>query len=231
MKKKLVFIALIITVFFMAFLSYGYSQQIKELKKDISGKEYKIVQLENLVRNHKKERYELQKKYDEYKKRMEPYEELEQAEAEERKRAAEEAKAKAEEEKKAKEEAEKQAKAKAEEEARLAREAEEKQGYETGITYDQLARTPDDYTGKKVKFYGRVLQVLEGDDDTQIRLAVNGDYNSVLYCELSKKLTSSRRILEDDMITVYGLSAGVISYESTMGQKITIPGVLVNKYE
>lgn len=39
--------------------------------------------------------------------------------------------------------------------------AEEAQGYETGITYDQLARTPDQFIGKKVKFTGKVLQVLE----------------------------------------------------------------------
>ncbi len=29
---------------------------------------------------------------------------------------------------------------------------EEAQGYETGISYDQLARTPDDYLSKKLNF-------------------------------------------------------------------------------
>ena len=51
----------------------------------------------------------------------------------------------------------------------------------TVITYDNLARTPDDYQGKKVKFYGKVLQVMEGDGEIQIRLAVNDDYDTVLY--------------------------------------------------
>lgn len=36
------------------------------------------------------------------------------------------------------------------------KEEEEKKGYDTGITYDQLARTPDDYKYKKVKFEGKI---------------------------------------------------------------------------
>lgn len=107
---------------------------------------------------------------------------------------------------------------------------EEARGYETGITYDQLARTPDDYIGKKVKFSGKVVQVIEGDDDVQIRLAVNKDYDQILFCAYDSSIVSSR-VLEDDIITIYGISAGTISYQSTMGGKITIPSVLVEKIE
>ena len=53
-------------------------------------------------------------------------------------------------------EEQKAAEQKAAEEAAAAKAAEEAKGYETGITYDQLARTPDDFKGKKVKFYGKV---------------------------------------------------------------------------
>ena len=107
---------------------------------------------------------------------------------------------------------------------------EEARGYETGITYDQLARTPDDYIGKKVKFSGKVVQVIEGDDEVQIRLAVNKDYDQILFCAYDSSIVSSR-VLEDDIITIYGISAGTISYQSTMGGKITIPSVLVEKIE
>ena len=34
-------------------------------------------------------------------------------------------------------------------------------GYDTGITYEQLARTPNEYNGEKVKFSGKVIQVIE----------------------------------------------------------------------
>jgi len=116
------------------------------------------------------------------------------------------------------------AKAKAEEEAALAR------GYETGITYDQLARTPDDFEGQKVKFAGEVAQVIEGDDFVQLRLAVNDDYDCMLFVQYDKSIVSSR-VLEDDWITIYGTSMGTITYESTMGGEITIPAVLVDKID
>lgn len=111
-----------------------------------------------------------------------------------------------------------------------AKAAEEAKGYETGITYDQLARTPVDFIGKKVKFSGKVLQVIEGDDSVQIRLAVNNDYDTVLLGEYSNSTVSSR-VLEDDIITIYGTSVGTISYQSTMGGKITIPGVYIEKID
>lgn len=138
------------------------------------------------------------------------------------------AKQAAEEKKKAEEEA-KQAEARKQ---KLAEEraAEEARGYETGISYDQLARTPDDYQAKKVKFAGKVIQVMEDDDKTQIRLAVDGNYDTVLYAEYSSNLVS-KRVLEDDYITISGTSAGLLSYKSTMGGTITIPSVSVKKID
>lgn len=114
------------------------------------------------------------------------------------------------------------------EEEKAKREAEKAKGYETGITYNQLARTPDKYEGKKVKFSGKVIQVIEGDDTVQIRLAVKNNYDTVLLGEYRKDIVSSR-VLEDDHITIYGVSVGTISYKSTMGGTITIPGVYIDK--
>lgn len=141
--------------------------------------------------------------------------------------AQKEAEAKAEEERLAAEQ-----KAKEEAEAKEAAEAEakEKQGYDTGITYNQLARTPDDYLFEKVKFSGKVIQVIEGTDITQIRLAVDGSYDNILLCEYTSDIVGSR-ILDDDYITVYGFSSGLITYESTMGGNITIPGVILDKID
>lgn len=107
---------------------------------------------------------------------------------------------------------------------------EEAQGYETGVTYDQLARTPDDYIGKKIKFSGKVVQVLEGDSEIQIRLAVDRDYDNILFCAYDSDIVSAR-VLEDDIITVYGVSTGTITYKSTMGGQITIPSALIQKID
>lgn len=139
-----------------------------------------------------------------------------------------EAEKKAEEERKA-EEARK-AEEKRLEEERIAKENAEKNKYETGITYEQLARTPDDYMAKLCKFKGEVIQVIEGDNSTQIRFAVGGNYDKVILAEFTKDTVSSR-ILEDDYITIYGMSMGLITYESTMGGNITIPSILVEKID
>jgi uncharacterized membrane protein YcgQ (UPF0703/DUF1980 family) len=113
---------------------------------------------------------------------------------------------------------------------KAAKEEEERIGYETGITYDQLARTPDDFTGKKAKFTGKVVQVMEGDGETQLRIAVNGDYDSILFVAYKSNI-SNTRILEDDNVTVRGISAGLITYQSTMGGNISIPSMLVDKID
>lgn len=90
------------------------------------------------------------------------------AQAEADRIAAEEAEKKAEEEQEAARKAEEEAAAqKAEEDAR--------KGYDTGITFNNLARNPDDFRGQKVKFTGEVLQVIESDSEVDIRLSTRKD--------------------------------------------------------
>lgn len=191
------------------------------------------AELDKLKTDYEKtvgERDTLKKEYEAYQEKMKPFEEMTAAQAEAEKLKAEKEKEALEEEKKAKAEAEAKAAAEAEAKAQAEKEAEEAKGYETGITYEQIARTPDDYKGQKVKFTGKVIQVIEGDTSTQIRLAVDSDYDTVLLGEFDKSIVTSR-VLDDDIITIYGSSVGVISYQSTMGGTITIPGVLIDKLE
>jgi outer membrane murein-binding lipoprotein Lpp len=154
--------------------------------------------------------------------------EAERLKAEEEQRKAEEAKAAEEAARKAEEE-----KKKAEEEA--ARIAEEKKGYETGITYSQLARTPDDYEGDKVKFKGQVLQVMEGSDEIQLRIGTKNSgygsyYDDVIYVYYDPDIVESR-ILEDDIITIYGVSMGLFTYQSTMSGEVTVPLIRVDQID
>lgn len=105
-----------------------------------------------------------------------------------------------------------------------------KNSYDTGITYDNLARNPENYIGEKVKFEGKVIQVIEGKREVQLRLAVNGDYNNIIYCTYDSSIVSSR-VLENDYITVMGLSSDLLTYTSTLGAPITIPSMLVQKID
>lgn len=135
------------------------------------------------------------------------------------------------EEKNAKVEAEKTAAyLKKAEEERLAKEEKEKNKYNTDLTYDEIARNPEQTLLKDCKFKGEVVQVLEGDGTNNLRVAINGDYDKMMLVEYDPSILDSR-VLEKDNVTLYGKSAGTTSYTSTMGQKITIPAISADKID
>lgn len=194
--------------------------QVTKLEQENKTLENKNTKLEAENTDLKNNNKTLQKKVNE----ASPWFEMK----EEERKAEEERLAKAKAEKEA---AEKKAKEEAEAKAKAEQEAKEKQGYETGITYNQLARTPDNYKGQKCKFRGKVIQVQESDNIVVMRLAVNGSYDNVLYVVTTNKALNGERILEDDYITVYGTSTGIYTYTSVLGASISIPSMLVTKID
>lgn len=150
---------------------------------------------------------------------------------------AEQERIKAEEEARlAQEEAERLAIERAEQEAEAARLAEEKRlaeearGYETGITFDNISRSPDDYVGKKVKFSGRIAQVIEGGSLNSLRMSTSGNYNDVIYGTYSASIIDVR-LLEDDDITIYGTVVGLKTYTTIMGASVTLPEISIDRLE
>jgi len=103
--------------------------------------------------------------------------------------------------------------------------------YRNDITFDMLARTPDDYEGQGFTMTGSVAQVIESDDDDtiQLRVAINGDYDDMVLVEYDSSIMSGKRVLEDDKITFNGRSIGTTTYESTQGGDITVPAAEVYK--
>lgn len=81
-----------------------------------------------------------------------------------------------------------------------------------------------------MKFSGKVLQVQEGIFSNSIRLAVDGNYDTVVYGTYSKSLVKSK-ILEDDWITIYGTSDGDYTYTTVLGASLTIPGISIDKVD
>lgn len=195
-------------------------------KEEVARLEHKVEVKEQNYNRLYKQKEELAEKV----KEAEPWFEMKEEERLlEQKRIEEEKKAQEEKERKEREAEEKR---KAEEERKAKEEAErkEKQGYNTGITYSQLARTPDDYKGEKCKFKGKVIQVMEGSGVYNIRLAVGGNYNNIIFIIASTSVTE-QRILEDDYITVYGTSTGIYTYETVMGNELSIPSMSVDKID
>lgn len=95
-----------------------------------------------------------------------------------------------------------------------------------GIAYDELARNPGSYIGQRVKYTGEIIQVIEDGTTATYRINVTqGDYGLwddtvLVYYRFSD---GQSRFLEDDIVTFYGMSGGLHTYESTMGVSITVP--------
>lgn len=105
------------------------------------------------------------------------------------------------------------------------------------ISYSDLARNPDKYKYDKFKFTGEVIQVMDDGYDTVLRINVTpytiGDsvhYKDTIYAEVML-FSGDDRILEDDIITIWGHCTGLITYESIFGQQISIPGMDIEYYE
>lgn len=221
-REKGIFISLIVVLFLLVDTTISNTNlmsEIENLEQQVVNEESRYNKLSEQYNKIVEKNRELEAKVEE----ASPWFEMK----EEERKAEEERLAK---EKAEKEEAERKAKEEEERKAKEEAERKEKQGYNTGITYNQLARTPDEYEGEKVKFSGKVLQVSEGLFSDVIRLAVNGSYDNVLWLTVPSG-TTEERILEDDYITIYGVSEGIHTYTTVMGASVSIPSVSVDKID
>ena len=100
--------------------------------------------------------------------------------------------------------------------------------------YSDIARNPDSYIDKNVKFTGKIIQVSNNTSlfgnyvNTTYRINVTKDeygfYEDTVYVTYTVPEGSSK-FLEDDIVTLYGVCNGEKSYISTLGATITIPEV------
>lgn len=118
----------------------------------------------------------------------------------------------------------------AEEEAKRQEEEAKKEAevhkYETGLTWEDIAR--EGKVGTLGQFEGKILQVINSSYGTSYRIAINGDYNTVMYVEdtLGK---ATETLLEDDYVYFKGMSMGTTSYTTILGAKVTIPSFMVDE--
>lgn len=81
----------------------------------------------------------------------------------------------------------------------------------------------------KLQVTGTVIQAMKSDQGMNLRLAINDDYDQVVLITIEDS-DYQDVIAENDNITVYGLNAGLVSYETVMGNEQTIPGMLGTNY-
>lgn len=111
------------------------------------------------------------------------------------------------------------------------------------IDYATLARNPDKYKGEHFKFTGQVIQVLESsswfDDSTTLRVNVTPEENQfadggylwsdTIVCTVTIP-KGEGRILEDDIIDLYGECYGLYTYKAVLGNEISIPRIDIEYY-
>lgn len=104
--------------------------------------------------------------------------------------------------------------------------------YRSDITYDDLARHPEDNFFQSVTYTGRVLQVMNADTgETQMRLAINDNIDQTVLVELSEDaLVKLGRVLENDWLSIYGVYLGTMEYTTVMGDVRTIPAIIAQHY-
>ena len=107
------------------------------------------------------------------------------------------------------------------------------------LSFKDLSRNPDKHKGEKLKYTGKVIQVQEDehwlDDNTTVDLRINvtkdeyGLWDDTIFAtvELPK---NADRILEDDIITIWGECDVKYSYTSVLGSDVTLPKINIEYY-
>lgn len=98
------------------------------------------------------------------------------------------------------------------------------------FTYKEIARNPNNYKGKRAKFTGEVIQVQEGYNNNVV-LRVNitkgeyGMWEDTIWVDYKYTNSNESKILEDDIINIYGEMQGQKSYTSILGSQVTLPQI------
>ena len=98
--------------------------------------------------------------------------------------------------------------------------------YDNGLTYEDFARDVDGLKGEYLALNGEVIQVMETEDTTELRVAIGGDHNKIIYCILKNK---NIKVLEGDYVKIKGQSLGYMKYKTIVDTKISVVGVDVHE--
>ena len=97
-------------------------------------------------------------------------------------------------------------------------------------TFEQMARNPNNFKGTNVKVVGEVVQVMSGSNSTNLRVNITKTgtyttyYTDTIYVVYQPE-AGEDKILEGDIITIYGISQGDCSYTTVLGATVTLPNI------
>lgn len=88
--------------------------------------------------------------------------------------------------------------------------------------YKAYSRDPDKYAGKMIIVTGKILQVVEDGLKREYRIAQDKDASKVWFVRYYAGQGESR-ILEDDIVTIYGTFGGLYEYTTVLGSSVIVP--------
>jgi len=92
------------------------------------------------------------------------------------------------------------------------------------VSYDDLMRNADAYSGTNLQFTGEVVQVLTASDGSfDLRVAVTN--KTYIWTDVVYVHYTGQRVLENDIISFKGSFDGLYTYTAVLGQSITVPKV------
>lgn len=104
-------------------------------------------------------------------------------------------------------------------------------GY-VAFDYEKAARNPDDHIGDKYIITGEVVQAMGSDIEGYTFRVATGEYSSdVVMLYGYKSNMPEYKILENDEIIAKCIFKGEYTYESVLGQSITVPYALIYSIE
>jgi hypothetical protein len=99
------------------------------------------------------------------------------------------------------------------------------------IPYSSLARDPDNWLGAVITFRGEVVQVEEDGLNVMLRVSVTKDktfdmWDDTILVFYTKGSASESRILERDIVRLWGGFVGIEKYTAIFGNTVSIPAVI-----
>jgi hypothetical protein len=94
------------------------------------------------------------------------------------------------------------------------------------IDYDQLIKSPEQYTGTKVQYYGQIFQIQEDPlGGGVLLLSVTDEGYGLWTDEVWVNYNGKVQGAEEDLLTVYGIVRGSKSYETQIGGERYVPEI------
>lgn len=101
--------------------------------------------------------------------------------------------------------------------------------YNTGITFEQISKNPNQFKGKKVKFTGVVDKVVEQAGAGDMRFWIDNNANKAVYGAYINS-TLNKKITEKTKLTIYGVFMDIVPYLADFGDGTT-PYIIIDRVE